>query len=40
MFCISTKGLLKRAEKGLIELGGILEGYLEEFKQMNPDLVK
>ena len=35
-----TKGLLKRAEKGLIELGGILEGYLEEFKQMNPDLVK
>ena len=35
-----TKGLLKRAEKGLIELGGILEGYLEEFKQMNPDSVK
>lgn len=35
-----TKGLLKRAEKGLIELGGMLEGYLEEFKQMNPDLVK
>ena len=35
-----TKGLLKRAEKGLIELGGMLEGYLEEFKQMNPDSVK
>jgi outer membrane protein assembly factor BamD (BamD/ComL family) len=41
-----TKGLLKRAEKGFIELGGILEGYLEELeeleelKQMNPDSIK
>ena len=35
-----TKGLLKRAEKSFIELGGVLEGYLEELKQMNPDSVK
>lgn len=32
-----TKGLLKRAEKSFIELGGVLEGYLEELKQMNQD---
>lgn len=35
-----TKGLLKRAEKSFIELGGVLEGYLEELKQMNPDSIK
>lgn len=35
-----TKGLLKRAEKGMVEFGGILEGFLEELKQMNPDSIK
>ena len=35
-----TKGLLKRSEKRFIELGGVLEGYLEELKQMNPDSIK
>lgn len=35
-----TKGLFKRAEKGFIEFGGILEGYLEELEQIKPDSIK
>lgn len=35
-----TKGLFKRAEKGMIEFGGLIEGYLEELKQITPDSVK
>ena len=35
-----TKGLFKRAEKGVIEFGGILEGSLEELDQIKPDSIK
>lgn len=35
-----TKGLLKRAEKGFIEFGGMLEGYLEGLESIKPDSLK
>ena len=35
-----TKGLLKRAEKGFVEFGGMLEGYLEGLESIKPDSLK
>lgn len=35
-----TKGLLKRAEKGFVEFGGMLEGYLEGLESIKPDSAK
>ena len=35
-----TKGLLKRAEKGFVEFGGMLEGYLEGLESIQPDSLK
>lgn len=35
-----TKGLFKRAEKGFVEFGGMLEGYLEGLESIKPDSLK
>lgn len=35
-----TKGLFKRAEKGFVEFGGMLEGYLEGLESIKPDSAK
>ena len=35
-----TKGLLKRAEKGFVEFGSMLEGYLEGLESIKPDSAK
>jgi hypothetical protein len=35
-----TKGILKRAEKGFVEFGGILEGFFEELEHFKVDSIK
>ncbi|MBQ2025336.1 MAG: hypothetical protein II215_02555 [Paludibacteraceae bacterium] len=35
-----TKGLFKRAEKGMVEFGGILEGFFEELENFKVDSIK
>lgn len=35
-----TKGLFKRAEKGMVEFSGILEGFFEELENFKVDSIK